>query len=127
MSATVVAAMSGVPFDMLVAATTGSGTVVACPASFRNHNFIVAGTGTISAGTVTIETSNDPNYAGTWAPLIPVAGTTASPNPTATIVSGAEVLINYAGILNFVRARVSTTVTGAGGSVTVTYEGAKSY
>lgn len=115
--------MSGVVTPLQAAATTGAGTVLAIPSSFRNHSFTITGTGTVSAGAVTIEASMD-NV--TWAPLIPVAGTTANPNP-ATVVSGVDVLINYVGILNFVRGRISTTVTGAGGSVSVNYYGGKNY
>lgn len=123
MSATVVAAMSGVVTGMLVAATTGSGTVIACPPSFRNHNFIVTGAAGVSAGVVTIEASNDPNDTGTWA-VVPMDYSVA--NPVTVLV--ADLLLSHTGILNFVRARVSTTISGGGApSVTVNYEGAKSY
>lgn len=112
-----VAVMSGVVYPLQAAATTGNGNVIAVPSSFRHHNFIVSGTGTISAGAVSLETSNDPNYTGTWVLL-----TTAI-----TPVSNSLTLFAYSGLLNFVRARISTGVTGAGGSASVDYEGAKSY
>ncbi len=112
-----VAAMSGVPVKMQDATTTGNGTVLALPPSFRNHNFIITGAGTVTTGTVQIETSNDPADSGTWAAI----------GALTTILSATDLLIQATGIFNFVRARIVTNVTGAGGSVTVTYEGAKSY
>jgi len=116
---TVVAAMSGVVTPMIVAATTGSGTIIACPSSFRNHNFMITGAAGVTSGAVQVETSNDPADAGTWAPL------TASPT---TVVATSDVLVSYIGILNFVRARVSTTIAGGGSpSVNVNYMGSKSY
>ena len=119
-----VAAESGVVIPMIVAATTGGGTIIACPASFQHHNFeIVTPTG-VTAGAVTIETANDPAYAGTWAVVIPLGSVS---NPL-TVVAAASLLMNYTGLLNFVRARINTTISGGGGpSVTVNYYGSKSY
>jgi len=118
MPATVVAAMSGTVTPMLVAATTGSGTVITPPSSFKFHNFLITGAVGVTSGAVQIETSNDPNDAGTWAPV------TASPT---TVVATADVLVTFTGLLNFIRARVSTTIAGGGApSVTVNYEGGKS-
>lgn len=114
-----VAAMSGVIVNLQDTATTGNGTVVACPLSFIHHNFIIKGASGVTAGAVQLETSNQDDYSGTWAPL------TASPT---TVVGGAEVLVEYEGRLRFVRARISTTISGGGApSVTVEYEGGKSY
>ncbi len=116
--------MSGVPFKLQDAATTGNGNVLAIPPSFRNHTFIVTAAAGVTSGAVTLETSNDPADAGTWAVVIPL-GAVANP---LTVIAGADLMINYAGILNFVRARISTTIAGGGSpSVTVIYEGAKSY
>lgn len=114
-----IAAMSGVPVKLQDAATIGNGTVLAIPPSFRNHNFMITAAVGVTSGAVQVETSNDPSDAGTWAPL------TASPT---TVVASTNILVAYTGILNFVRARISTTISGGGApSVTVTYEGAKSY
>lgn len=115
--ATIVAAMSGVPFKQQDAATSGNGTVLALPPSFRNHTWIITGAGTVTTGTVQIEASNDPADAGTWVAI----------GALTTILSGVDLMITATGLLNFVRARIVTAVTGAGGSVTVLYEGAKSY
>lgn len=116
---TIPAAMSGVPYKLQDATTTGNGNVLAIPPSFRNHNFMIKAAAGVSSGAVQIETSNDSDDAGTWAPL------TASPT---TVVAGVDVLVAYTSLLNFVRARISTTVAGGGApSVTVVYEGAKSY
>lgn len=112
-----VAAMSGVVFNMQDTQTTGNGTVLACPPSFLHHNFILKAATGVNAGAIQLETSNDIDYAGTWAPL------TANP---VSVVGGAEVLVEYEGKINFVRARISTTISGGGSpSVTVEYYGGR--
>ncbi len=122
--ATIVAAMSGVPFKQQDTQATGNGTVLAIPPSFRNHTWIVTAAAGVNAGAVTIETSNDPADAGTWA-VVPMANSIANP---ITVVAGADLMMEHTGLLNFIRARISTTISGGGApSVTVIYEGAKSY
>jgi hypothetical protein len=122
--AVVVAAMSGVPVKMQDATTTGNGTVIACPPSFRNHNIMITAAAGVNAGAITVEASNDPADAGTWAAIV---ADKSVANPL-SVVAGADLLFSYTGLLNFVRARISTTISGGGTpSVTVTYEGAKSY
>jgi hypothetical protein len=114
-----IAAMSGVVTPLITALTTGIGDALAIPSSFKNHNFMITAAAGTTSGAVQIETSNDSADSGTWSPL------TASPT---TVVASADVLIAYTGLLNFVRTRISTTIAGGGApSVTVTYEGAKSY
>lgn len=121
---TLPAAESGVPFKLQDATTTGNGNVLAIPPSFRHHNFMVTAASGVTSGAVTIETSNDPNDAGTWAVVI-MDKSVANP---LTVAAGADLLMAYSGMLNFVRARISTTIAGGGSpSVTVTYVGAKSY
>lgn len=120
---TVQAAMSGVPLTMLAAVTTGTSAPIAIPPSFQNHTFLVLAATGVTAGAVTIETSNDPNDAAVWAAIVPDKSVA---NPLT--VSTADLLIPYSGRLNFVRARINTTISGGGApSVTVTYEGSKSY
>jgi hypothetical protein len=115
------AAMSGVPFLLQTAATTGSGTILAIPQSFTVHSFIISVAAGVTAGAVQIEKSNDPADANTWDPL------TASPTSVATAAS-TDISIDYIGRLNFVRARVTTTISGGGSpSITATYLGAKGY
>lgn len=124
MTGQLVAAMSGVPYTMQNAQTTGNGDTVACPPSFRNHTWIVTAAAGVSSGAITIETSNNPTDAGTWA-VVPMANSIANP---ITVIAGADLMLEHTGILNFIRARISTTIAGGGApSVTVTYEGAKSY
>ena len=118
---TVQAAMSGVPFSLQAAgATTGAGTVLAIPVSFRNHVFQVTGAAGVTSGAVQIEGSFDPNDAGTWGLIV------AAPT---TVVAGQDTLIQVNAMLPpIIRARISTTI--AGGTtpgVTVLYVGAKSY
>lgn len=117
------AAMSGVVTPLITALATGTGPALAIPPSFNNHTFMVTAAAGVTSGAVTIEASNDPNDSGTWAAIIPDKSIA---NPLTVAV--ADLLIPYSGRLNFVRARISTTIAGGGApSVTVTYEGAKSY
>lgn len=116
MSATVVAAMSGVPVNMQTAATTGNGTVIAPPFPFRNHNIMITGITGTTAGAISIETSNDPNDAGTWA-----LATTA-----VTVIQTTDLLTQLTGIFMFLRARVSTTISGGSTpGVNVVYVGSR--
>ena len=122
--ATIQAAMSGVPFKLQDTQSTGNGNTLAIPPSFQNHTFIVTAAAGVSAGAVTIETSNDPADANTWAAIVPDKSIA---NPL-TVIGGADLLISYTGRLNFIRARISTTISGgASPSVTVVYEGGKNY
>jgi hypothetical protein len=121
---TIPAAMSGVPFALQAAAATGNGNVLAIPPSFNNHTFMVTASVGTTAGAVTIETSNDPNDPNTWAAIVPDKSIA---NPL-TVNAGADLLVPYSGRLNIIRARISTTISGGSSpSVTVMYEGAKSY
>ncbi len=94
------------------AATTGNGTVVMCSPNVQEHTIYIRGNGTVSTGAIQLETASDPAYNGTWAPL-------GSP----VTVTVAENVLNVTGKLDALRARVSTTVTGSGGSVDVYYNG----
>src|SRR5216683_3706095 len=95
-----IAAMSGVPFKQQDTATTGNGTILALPPSFRNHTWIITAAAGTTSGAITIEASNDPTDAGTWAVVIP-ANSVANPLP---VVAGADLMIEHTGLLNFVRA-----------------------
>ena len=115
----IVAPMSGVPYALQSAQTTGNGDVVTPPPSFRNHTFQIKAAAGVNAGAIQIESSDDPTYSGTWAQ---VGG-----GPVA-VVASAEVTVNVTGVYTALRARISTTIAGgAGPSVTVSYLGAKSY
>jgi hypothetical protein len=111
-------AMSGVPFLLQDAQTIGNGNVLAIPPSFRNHTFIIKGNGTIGAGAIQLETANEADYSGVWAAIPKPDGTASSP---ITVVSSADVIFTFTGLLNFVRARISTTITTT--TVSVSYEG----
>ena len=118
------AAMSGVPVTVQNAQATGNGDTVACPPSFRNHTWIITAAAGVTSGAITVETSNSPTDASTWA-VVPMANSIANP---LTVSAGADLMMEHTGLLNFVRARISTTIAGGGApSVTVVYEGAKSY
>jgi len=114
--------MSGVPFVLQSAATTGNGNVLAIPQSFTIHSFIIAVAAGVTAGVVMLEKSFDTADALVWDPLV-AGGVT-----TNAAAAGTDVSVDYTGRLYFVRARISTTISGGGApSVTVTYLGAKGY
>ncbi len=115
MANTVVAASSGVLVPLQTTATTGGGTVVAPPSDMKNHTIYLKGNTTVSAGAVQIETADDPDYSGTWGQ---VGG-----GPI-TLVDATELAVSFVGVYYFIRARISTTVTG-GGSLTANYLGSR--
>jgi len=124
MTGQLVAAMSGVPYVCQNNTVTGNGDTIAIPPSFRNHTWIISAAANVNAGAITVETSNNPTDPNTWAVVI-MANSVANP---LTVVAGADLMMEHTGLLNFVRARISTTISGgAAPGVTVTYEGAKSY
>ena len=95
----------------LNAATTGTGRAIPMQ-ECRQIIWTVEGNGTVSAGNVIVETADSLDYAGTWFELDSVAPTT-----------GAAYTNTYpAASSGFVRARVSSNITG-GGSVTVRING----
>ncbi len=106
------APQSGVQMTMQSAATTGNGTVVVPPPSFRHHTFMVVGAADVSAGKVKIEAAHASDYAGTWALV----------GSEVTVGNGTVQFVTAEGIYPFLRARVSTTVEGA--TVSVYYLGA---
>jgi hypothetical protein len=110
---TTAAAMRGVPYTLQSAATTGNGNIVSPPPSFIHHTITIKGLTAIAAGAVQIETADDDTYTGTWGQI--------GGGPI-TVVDVTEIVVNFEGVFKFIRARISTTVTG--GTVTVTYNGA---
>ena len=104
--------MRGVLVPLQTAATTGDGVVLAIPSSFRNHTIFIRGTDIPSAGAVQVETADSFDYAGTWAPI--------GGGPI-TVPDG-EVVLQFEGVYQFIRARVTTTVTS--GTLDVNYLGA---
>lgn len=107
-----ISATRGVPYTLQSAATTGNGLVIAIPNTFHRHKISITTTAGIGAGAVQIETSDNPAFTGTWAP---VGG-----GPI-VLASNAHQSIDFEGVFSFIRVRISTNVTG--GTVTVTYEG----
>lgn len=104
--------MRGVAVTLQAAgATTGDGNVIAIPDSFRNHKVFLIGSAGIGAGKVKVESAPTSDYAGTWA----LVGTEQ------TLVASTVLEVNFTGIYKFIRARVSTNVTG--GTFEATYVG----
>ncbi len=106
--------MRGVEFVVHAAGSSaaGNGQVLAIPPSFRRHKFIVKGSSGIASGAVQVETADEFDYAGTWAPI--------SGGPV-TAVASTDVLIEFEGLYNFLRCRISTLI--GGGTIEVTYQG----
>lgn len=105
-------ALRGSRVTLQSAATTGSGTVIAVPTSARNHKLFIRGSAGIASGAVQPETSSDPAYTGTWGQI---GGGPVS------LVASTELIVEFSGVYQFIRCRVSTTVVG--GTVTVEYLG----
>lgn len=97
----------------LSAATTGTGTAIPFH-NCRQVAWSVEGAGTISGGTVVIESAPTATYAGTWNELDSV---TAS-----SLTGGAVYNATTPGPLQWVRGRISSNITG-GGTVTVRLNG----
>lgn len=98
------------PIASLSAATTGTGTSVSCTNAIQVGWSVIWSSG-VGAGEVTIEAANSATYAGTWS-VLDVQDFSAAPAAD-SIVMG-----TYPGPLPYVRARVTSNVTG--GTVTVT-------
>lgn len=87
------------------AQTTGNGDTVDAKCGYVNTTIYVSWNGATSAGAVVIETADSATPVG-WALLA-----------TVTYNDGKPSVVHFVGPLNFVRARISTTVVG--GTVTV--------
>lgn len=104
--------------SLLVAATTGSATRTFRTGSADQqgfHHYIKWATG-VTAGTVIVETADDPAYAGTWAPMATVANNGGG--------TAYEDYVYSPGQPKAIRHRISVTVSGgAGPSVSTFLEG----
>lgn len=103
----------------LNAATMGTGTAINA-AGRQGLVLYVRGTGTISTGVITVEEADfnpatESEYAGTWSSI-----TTINANTT---TGGAQTAYHFTGLAyRYVRARITTNLTG-GGNVTVVIAG----
>jgi hypothetical protein len=114
-----VAPMSGVPYNLQNATTTGNGDIIAPPPSFRNHTFTITAAAGVTSGAIQIESSNVNPDLNVWGLAV------AAP---ITVIAGTDILVQLTGLFMFLRARISTTIAGGSSpSVTVSYVGAKSY
>lgn len=105
-------AMKGVPITLQDAATTGNGVVLALSSGIKNHTVTIKGSAGVGAGAIQLEAATANDYTGTWAAI--GGGPISVGNDT-------EQQITFTGMYQFIRARISTTVTG--GTVTVEYVG----
>lgn len=93
--------------------------VLAIPASIKRHTFYIVGSTGVASGAVTLETADDPDYAGDWAPLVNDLATPTS-NPV-TVVAEDQEIYSIEGSFAFLRARISTAI--GSGTVSVSYMG----
>ncbi len=98
--------------QMQDAQTTGNGNILLLRGACSRLTVYIQGNGTISAGAITIEEAyydpNGPVYAGTWSTI-----------GSAVTITSAQTAVHAVGSFWAVRCRISTTVTGSGGSVSV--------
>lgn len=98
----------------LNAATTGTGKAIPFN-DCRQVNWLVEGAGTISGGTVVIESAHAQDFSGTWNELDTVDAT--------TLTGGALYGNTFPHVPGgFVRARIGTNISG-GGNCTVRLNG----
>lgn len=100
-------------FASLSAATTGTGKSFAAN-SCKQATWTTVCDGTVSGGTILIEQASSTDYAGTWYLLDTITAANAS--------SGTEGYGTFPGVVAFIRARISSDITG-GGSVSVYFNG----
>lgn len=100
-------------FASLSAATTGTGEPLATN-SCKQATWSVETSGTVSAGTIVIEQASSRSYAGTWYLLDTIDAANAA--------AGTEGYGTFPGVVDFVRARITSNITG-GGTVTVYLNG----
>jgi len=104
------------PLLLLDAVTTGTSVPFQVLGSHKDVCVTFTSAGTTSGGTIIIEESDLPSYTGTWSQLI----SQAASGFTGTVKLCAHVSLG-SGL--WVRARVSSTITG-GGTATVSISGA---
>lgn len=100
-------------FASLNAVTTGTGNPLALN-STKQASWYVTYSGTVSAGEITIEHAPTTDYAGTWQPLDVI--------DASLLATGAAGSGTYPGVISFLRARITSNITG-GGTVTVYLNG----
>ena len=95
---------------------SGNGNTIEAPIYFKSHKFIISTVPGVNVGAVQPETSDASDDSANWAPL--------TSNPV-TVIAGTDIVIEYTGMLKFVRARISIPISGGIiPSVTVKYQGA---
>jgi len=97
----------------LSAATTGTGRAIPL-SDCRQISWFIEISGTVSGGTIIIEHAEQIDYAETWQQLDSITA--------ANITAGTEGSGTFAGPVGFVRARISSNITG-GGSITARLNG----
>src|SRR5262245_19302567 len=104
------------PDSLSLNAVTASGPGVAIPVNdSRQVTWLIKGAGTISGGTVIIETADDQHYLGQWNQLDSI---------NATEVSGGKLTGNTWPMPpgNFIRGSIGDPITG-GGNISVIFDG----
>lgn len=87
--------------------TTGAGSVVDLGAAHSDVTVYVIGTGTITGGSVQVETAYTPGYSGSWAAV-------GSAVTNAALTGGKTAIVQAKGPLRCVRANIASNITGGG-------------
>lgn len=102
------------PMILQNAATSGNGGTLPIQGTCSEFTLSIQGTGTITAGAISIEEAyypnNEPQYSGTWSVITSVPYTSFNANN--------QVIVHVVGSFWNIRARISTPIAG-GGTVTV--------
>jgi hypothetical protein len=92
------------------AATTGNGNAANLMGMSKNITFFIEGSGTITGGTISLESARTKDYTGDWSVIQSVNATDVN--------SDAVKAVHVVGNFLAVRARISSDITG-GGNVSV--------
>lgn len=93
-------------FPLLNAATTGTPTA-GDARGYSSPSVTVTASAAISAGTVIVEESDDPTYAGTWSQIESITLSSVFPS------AGGKSVRHYSqSSYGFIRTRIGTTVVG---------------
>lgn len=91
------------------AQTTGNGSELICAdlSGVQELSLYIVSNGVITAGAIQIEEAHVTGYSGTWSPI----GAVVTP------VSNSVKVVSITGVHAFIRARITTTITGSSISV----------
>ena len=101
--------------------TAGSSQGFDLSAGYQHLTVFVTGYGTISTGTLIVEESDQQGFGGTWSQIDSIDLTAVTGGSTTGIQQASHEPVSAPGTFAYrwVRLRIGTSVTGSGGSVSV--------